>query len=390
MRRIEPIQLRALWLFVVVLVAPSGLAHAEWSSPTPLTDLLLKQGPYGSGKALIELEDTTRTAPQTPIPIYEACGTDTRALPTAVWYPSANRADDQVEGASPGATKNGFPLIVFGHGIASEGAEGAFVAAHLATHGYVVIAPDFPLSKGSSPCGPTPADIAGQAGDVIFLITAFQEPQVQATFVAASLIDFDRIGVLGYSLGGATMALAGSHPAIDAVATLAPATCPLYEVGVPTTIEKPLLILQGTTDAICKPTLNAEPFFDASGDPRHLVEIENGSHAGFLTSAPAIEAAYPTTPIDGVICYALSPLLQSDPVAQSCQVCNPPPSARQLVSTRQHELTRAGVLAFFNAYLRCRPLSLAYLRHVYDVENSELTTTYSGSPGVGLGQCIEQ
>ena len=83
-------------------------------------------------------------------------------------------------------------------------------------------------------------------------------------------------------------------------------------------------------------------------------------------------------------------MLGDDEVAQACEVCNPPPSAPQLTSTRQHELTRAGVLAFLNAYLRCRPLSLAYLKHVYDVENSELAATYSGGFGLGLQQCIEQ
>jgi hypothetical protein len=48
------------------------------------------------------------------------------------------------------------------------------------------------------------------------------------------------------------------------------------------------------------------------------------------------------------------------------------------------------VLAFFNAYLRCRPLALAFLKHVYDVENSELASTYSGGFGDGLAECIHQ
>ena len=233
-------------------------------------------------------------------------------------------------------------------------------------------------------------DVDGQAGDVIFLIEAFQDADLQAEFPAASLVNFDKIGVLGYSLGRATMSLVGAYPSIDAVAVLAPATCPLYQVGVSIEIDKPLFVLQGSTDAICKPELNAEPCFDSSGDPRHLVEIENGSHGGFLTKSPYIEAAYPTAPLDGILCYGLLPTLGDDPVAQACRVCNPMPSDLQLPSSRQHELTRAGVLAFFNAYLRCSPLALAYLKYVYDEENSELTAEYSGGFGMGLKECIEQ
>lgn len=371
----------ALWL------SGGSSAHAWWGSATPLTDLLLQQGHYGSGVATLDLEDPTRPTPSNG----DFPGAPTRELPTTVWYPAADKSADEAPGAAPGTTLAGFPLIVFGHGFTSEGAAGSFIAAHLATHGYVVVAPDFPLSKGTAPGGPTPTDIEGQAGDVIFLTLALQDPALQTAFPVASLVDFDRIGVLGYSLGGATMALAGSHPSIDAVATLAPATCPIYEAGVPTTIDKPLLILQGSTDIIVQFDLNALPFFDASGDPRHLITIDNGSHGGFLTQAPAIEAAFPTTPLDAVICGPLGEVLAGDPTAQACHVCDPSPlTGLQLPSTRQQELTRAGVLAFFDAYLRCRPLALAYLKHVYDVENSELASMYSGSFGEGLEECVQQ
>jgi len=187
------------------------------------------------------------------------------------------------------------------------------------------------------------------------------------------------------------MSLAGAHPSIDAVATLAPATSPLNQSGVPTTIDKPLLILQGTTDLIVTYEDNAEPFFDMSGDPRHLITIDNGSHGGFLTSAPLIEQSLPPgVGIDSALCQGLLPTLGDDPIAQACNLCNPPATATQISAGRQHDLTRAGVLSFFNAYLKCRALSLAYLKHVYDVENSELAATYSGGFGEGLEACLQQ
>jgi hypothetical protein len=96
-------------------------------------------------------------------------------------------------------------------------------------------------------------------------------------------------------------------------------------VGVPTNIAKPLFILQGTTDNIVHSFNNAVPFYNVSGAPRYLAMMENGSHTGFLTQAPGIESAFPTTPLDDVICSSLLEVLGNDPIAQACQLCNPFP-----------------------------------------------------------------
>jgi hypothetical protein len=84
-------------------------------------------------------------------------------------------------------------------------------------------------------------------------------------------------------------------------------------------------------------------------------------------------------------------VLGSDPIAQACQLCNPfpLPTGQQLPAARQHDLTRAGVLAFFNAYLRCRPLSFTYLKLVYEHENSEVEVTSVARIG-DLAQCLRQ
>jgi predicted dienelactone hydrolase len=385
MRSGSQVSFHGILTTIAILLAVTSTARAGGGSPA--TDLLLQQGLYGSGLAVLELEDTTRPTP----PNGTFTGSPTRKLPTTVWYPAASRKANQQVGAAPGLTLQGFPLIIFGHGITSQAAAGSFVAAHLASHGYVVAGPDFPLSKANAPGGPTAQDVGNQAGDVLFLIEELQDPDVQAALPVLSRVNFDRTGVLGYSLGGATMALAGPDPRVDAVATLAPAICPLNVVGVPTNIDKPLFILQGTTDNIVHDYNNAVPFFEVSGEPRFLATIDNGSHAGFLTQAPGIEAAFPTTPLDDVICGALLPVLGADPVAQACKLCNPfpLPTGQQLSAARQHNLTRAGALAFFNAYLRCSPLALAYLKLAYEHENTEISVTAVGGLR-DLAQCFRQ
>ena len=366
----------ALW----ILLASSARASS-------LTDLLLRPGPFGSGLAELDLEDTTRpTPPNGTFP-----GAPSRPLPTTVWYPAADPAADEQPGAEVGRSARGFPLIVFGHGIALSGAEGSFVASHLAKHGYVVVAPDFPLSKGNAPGGPTATDIPGQARDVLFLTELFQDPTFQMQFPPASSIDFDRIGLLGYSLGGATVALAGSDPSIDAVATLAPAICPLLALGETTHLDKPLLILQGTTDLVVPPAPNSQVLFDMSGRPKQLVTIENGSHGGFFTNALPLEATLPPDMgIDSLLCQVLTPTLGTDPTAQTCGLCDPPTTGPQVPVARQQDLTRAGVLAFFNGHLRCSLGSLAFLTLVYGRANDELDSTFSGRFGQGLRECLVQ
>lgn len=367
----------------LMVIVSGGAARAD----APLSDRHLQPGIYGFGVASLELEDTTRPTP----PNRDFPGSPTRPLPSKVWYPTLSPSAAQEQGALPGtppSAPSGFPLIVFGHGITSEGAEGGFVAAHLATHGYVVIAPDFPLSKGSAPGGPTALDVGNQAGDVLFLTLALQDPALQAAFPVASLVDFDHIGVLGYSLGGATMALIGNDPSIDAVATLAPATCPVNQAGVPTALDKPLLILQGTTDAIVTDVLNSTPLFNASETPKFIGRIDNGSHGGFLTRGPEIEAAFPGVPLDAVLCAPLLELLGDDPIAQACGLCAALPTSPQRESSRQHDLTRAAALAFFNAYLRCDPRELRFLRVFYDAENADVDMTYLGGPAEGIAECL--
>jgi predicted dienelactone hydrolase len=79
-------------------------------------------------------------------------------LVTEVWYP----------GSATGALlEDGpLPLVVWSHGYASSRTAQAALGEHLASHGYVVAAPDFPLSTFTAPGGPTVADVASQPGDV--------------------------------------------------------------------------------------------------------------------------------------------------------------------------------------------------------------------------------
>ena len=84
-------------------------------------------------------------------------------------------------------------------------------AEHLASHGYVVIAADYPLSNFRAPGGPIVTDAVNQPGDVSFLIdTVTGWSADQRPFRGE--IDPERIGAAGLSLGGFTTTVATFHP----------------------------------------------------------------------------------------------------------------------------------------------------------------------------------
>src|SRR5262249_47079336 len=119
-------------------------------------------GRYAVGTTSMTLVDSSRpTMANGPSP-----GASDRPLATLVWYPA-----DGAGGADAPVAHDGspFPLVVFSHGLGAPPNQSTQYTIHLASHGYVVVAPAFPLSKLGAPGGPTLADAPNQAGDVSFL-----------------------------------------------------------------------------------------------------------------------------------------------------------------------------------------------------------------------------
>jgi predicted dienelactone hydrolase len=368
---------RGLLICTVLLFIVQGVAAADVTR-SPFTDFLLKPGLFGVGVTTVPLVDTTRGTPAT----LTCAALPTRTLTTEVWYPTQDPSLMEARDALPAKSLIGFPLIVHAHGITSDRLEFSYVAAHLASHGYVVAAPDFPLTNGASiaTCQPSAAvisaDVASQAGDVIFVSQALVSPLIKAIAPTLPKIDSNRTGLSGYSLGGTTAILASYYsPTIKAVALSAPETCALFGAGIlpAAALTKPSIILQGTTDIVVHLDNNAQPLFEANAEPKYLVSIENGSHGGFIAKAPLIEAAYPGYAIDTIICNLLKAYWGGP-----CDTCVPPYLlSPQMLSSRQHDLTKAGHLAFFNGYLRSSLLDRVFLKYIMDYENADVDVTYA-------------
>ncbi len=316
-----------------------------------------------AGALPVERTTLTIVDPSRPTPANGSYpGAPDRTLRTEVWFPASS-------GSAP------YPLVVFGHGFGGSRGGQAYLTEHLASHGYVVAALDFPLSNGAAPGGPTIADIENQPGDVRAVID-----HLLVATETAGLIDPERIGVSGYSWGGLTTLLVTYHrelrdPRVRASLAIAAPACFVTPAFFGARV--PLLLLYGATDLIVPLAESGQRAFRASRGRSQLVVLDEGSHTGFsaFTAGLAPEPHY-----DALACPVLVGLLGAswnDPTdepfhdlvasragvvvkAGRCAVpCAPDAVAsvppRSMAGARQQALLKLVATAFFDARLRDDP-----------------------------------
>ena len=357
----------------------------------PLTTAqLLEPGIYGVGYVETTLEDRTRpTMPNRSFP-----GSPSRTLPAAIWYPSAQLAAPSLEQRDAPFAESAAPapLVVYSHGFLGNRRGGAYLAQHLASHGYVVAAVDFPLSSFNAPGGATLGDLANQPGDVRFLIDSVLEPSTPALQRFSGKVDSRRIGATGLSLGGATTLLVSFHPTlrdprIRAALAYAPPAC-FFGRAFYATAKVPLALAHGDIDAIVPYEANALFAFQQAQGPKYLFALRAGSHTAFTDGADILFGQMANA--DDLGCAALGSALGNDPagatfpeslggaaagiVAGRCPLpCalgtrNPPAMSPR----RQHALAVAVALAHFEAWLRGNDAARAWAEERAQQENADL------------------
>jgi pimeloyl-ACP methyl ester carboxylesterase len=205
-------------------------------------------------------------------------GRGSRELKGRIWFPS-----DQ-EGAP-------YPLVIYSHGYMSQYKEGEYILEFLASHGYVAVSVDFPLSNGSSPGGAVVSDITNQPGDISFLIDQMLARTMQVDNLLYGRVDGDRIAAVGLSLGGLTTELAAFDPRTRdpriraAVSMAGPSQFLTPEFFDRNTI--PFMYVGGTADAIVPYREHAQPI-PKKYKNSVLVTLDSGSHVGFIDMAPML------------------------------------------------------------------------------------------------------
>ena len=238
--------LAACTALVAAGCSPSGSAGARGRTPAGATE----PGPTATAAAPPSTGATTTAVPAPPYPVTTTTLplvdtsrptvsrgrtlSTTRPLTTLVWAP-----------AVPGR----WPLVVFGHGYQVGPGPYTTLLRAWAADGYVVAAPEFPLSdQAVAGANLDEGDIDNEPGDLRFVIDSLVAP----TSAVAARIDATRVATAGHS-DGAEAALAEAQtppppgqPPVRAVIAMSVNPLP----GTTRAANPPLLVTQGDADPI--------------------------------------------------------------------------------------------------------------------------------------------
>jgi predicted dienelactone hydrolase len=343
-------------------------------------------GPHGVGEHAFTVVDTSRATPANG----SYAGAPTRTLDVVVWYPSSMHIDGATAIDGPLDSGGPFPLVLHSHGFHDDNRGEDYLAQHLASRGYVVAAPKFPLSNGNAPGGPTLADTPNQPGDAKFVIDQVLAQSQMAGGPLTGAVDGKRIAVSGLSLGGLTTLLVAFHDKLrdprvtSAFAIAAPScflTAPFYQ-----TTRMPLMLLQGDADLIVPFQANSVRAFGFAQQPKQLVALARGSHTAFASLASVLD---PTMNYDRIGCSAIQGATNvssfaalgdaSDGISSDTSICPAacamPPMDPSLLADRQQALTKIIGAAFFDATIKGDAAAEKFLQTRLAPENAEVTST---------------
>jgi len=281
---------------------------------------------------------------------------------------------------------------VYSHGFMSYGTEARYLTEHLASYGYVVVSPTFPLTSFFAPGGPNLSEVAGQPDDQRFLIDTFLEFHEDPGSPFHGLLDGSRVGSAGLSLGGMTTSLLTYHPVLRdprisaAVSIAGPGS--MFGETFYRSSEAPLLTVCGDMDAMVDYETNALFMQEMAGRKVTVATLQGASHTGFSYAARQFMERMDNP--DALGCRALTEGrdLEADFVALlggaeagliepetplPCSLSPLPPAMRP---SRQHELTILAILSFFESRFApsegLRERAGRFLRETLAEENPEV------------------
>lgn len=274
----------------------------------------IEDGPYDVGVATLTVNADTD-----------------RPLTVDVWFPIADAGDaplhqytllpgvyyespDAVTADATQLAADGpFPLVVYSHGSGGLRYIASSYTEAIASHGYIVAAPDHTGNTAVDQLAGTDVDFDVNAlnrpNDVEVVINAMLDPTSTETVGFVAGVDPERIAVTGHSFGGFTsLAMAGGYsndlgtfaadPRIDAIIPLAPATGDgsgrlMSDAGLDA-ISTPTLVIVGTDDTSTPIDPNVTRIWElANSDPLYRVELVDARHESF-TDLCAYQVFLPT------------------------------------------------------------------------------------------------
>lgn len=298
--------------------------------------------------------ESARDAPQEVVSFYDVLPDDLREgltredlgeLPTIAVRDAEPRHDDD----------DAYPLIAFSHGKGGIRTQSNFYTAYLASHGYVVVAPDHTgdtlvellrevKGTGEIQQSSTVEALANRPDDIIAVLDLVKD--VVSDDIKA-LINEDQVGVTGHSFGSLTSFLVASRDfRVDAVVGQATTSAELInlQAGIPMEeLQTPSLVQSSTLDNTL-PEAGAQHLYEALAGPKGWLSLARGGHFTYsdlcVLDAQAVGAAVGLD-VSGVLDDGCGP--DALPVAQAFPLIN------------------TTAIGFFNLQLRQSPGSAAFV-----------------------------
>lgn len=328
-------------------------------------------GPFPVGVRTVAWSDATRP---------DAMG-NPRPILTEIWYPADESARGQkgakyelrplltpdqqrilattdlpiqtttaVRDARPRFDRAPYPLVVFSHGHGGMRWQSTYYTVVLASHGYVVAAPDHfgdTLSDGlANALAPTLVEVQDRPLDVSFLIGRLTS--LPATDPLAGLSDAARVGVTGHSFGALTsLRVAALDRRVKAIVPQAPTDVGIAWFDQPPgfKLSIPVLIEAAHDDRTLPWDTHVAPTWARMVPTRALLDITHGGHFSFSDLC-----AFDLSHLAG----ALGQASVVKALADGCTPPAPPASVAQ-------PLIDHFAIGFFNATLRGSDASWALL-----------------------------
>ncbi len=176
-----------------------------------------------------------------------------------------------------------FPVILESHGFASTRRDGSLNHRHLASWGFVVIAPEHFERNRATIVGQPVEFVEMESVDVLLgALELVQQESLREGSVLEGIIDGERIAVDGVSAGGRAALELAADPRIGAVVARAPA-------GTDAPSGAPFMIIASDRDVAVE-LADVRALYGELPTPRSLAVILNGGHNTFTDACAQIRA----------------------------------------------------------------------------------------------------
>lgn len=271
-------------VFTLALAAPVGCS-SEPAAPADTTcpAVYSVSGAYVSGVTTLDV-DGVKVEVWYPAEVTAAAGKAKAKYDMRDWLPAAERskipdADTPIFEMNayrdlPAAKGKKFPIVAFSHGLGGYRMQSSVLMAHLATWGFVVVAPEH-LERGLAIVlegDNSKIDVSKGPDQLLAALTRIKKEGTTAGSRFEGIIDGSKVAAMGHSMGGAAAASIADQA--QTVVLLASPGYGELPAG------KSNLFMWGAADGVAKSSSIATSY-EKQPSPRRSIGLKDAGHLAF-------------------------------------------------------------------------------------------------------------